>query len=170
MAELVDAPASGAGARKGVEVRVLFWAPVNHFIVLFLHDKVGFLKNALPHCFPHFVWVGMSLVGPCWDANSTWLIPSSALWLLRRTNPDGASNRLSQACSGLPASVNGITIVSLDVSGLHQCIPCFRAIALHQPSTRVPARGCAHQPRGHTLRPVPALGHDTGNGAGDERP
>jgi hypothetical protein len=24
---LVDAPASGAGARKGVEVRVLFWAP-----------------------------------------------------------------------------------------------------------------------------------------------
>ena len=28
MAELVDAPASGAGARKGVEVRVLFWAPV----------------------------------------------------------------------------------------------------------------------------------------------
>ena len=44
MAELVDAPASGAGARKGVEVRVLFWAPVNHFIVLFLHDKVEFLK------------------------------------------------------------------------------------------------------------------------------
>jgi hypothetical protein len=28
MAELVDAPASGAGARKGVEVRVLFRAPV----------------------------------------------------------------------------------------------------------------------------------------------
>lgn len=27
MAKLVDAPASGAGARKGVEVRVLFWAP-----------------------------------------------------------------------------------------------------------------------------------------------
>jgi hypothetical protein len=27
MAELVDAPASGAGTRKGVEVRVLFWAP-----------------------------------------------------------------------------------------------------------------------------------------------
>jgi hypothetical protein len=30
MAELVDAPASGAGTRKGVEVRVLFWAPF-HF-------------------------------------------------------------------------------------------------------------------------------------------
>ncbi len=30
MAELVDAPASGAGARKGVEVRVLFWAPFTH--------------------------------------------------------------------------------------------------------------------------------------------
>src|SRR5688500_4510244 len=29
MAELVDAPASGAGARKGVEVRVLFWAPTS---------------------------------------------------------------------------------------------------------------------------------------------
>ena len=28
MAELVDAPASGAGARKGVEVRVLSWAPL----------------------------------------------------------------------------------------------------------------------------------------------
>ena len=27
MAELVDAPASGAGDRKVVEVRVLFWAP-----------------------------------------------------------------------------------------------------------------------------------------------
>ena len=27
MAELVDAPSSGGGARKGVEVRVLFWAP-----------------------------------------------------------------------------------------------------------------------------------------------
>jgi hypothetical protein len=44
MAELVDAPASGAGDRKVVEVRVLFWAPVNHFIVLFLHDKVEFPK------------------------------------------------------------------------------------------------------------------------------
>ena len=27
MAELVDAPASGAGVRMDVEVRVLFWAP-----------------------------------------------------------------------------------------------------------------------------------------------
>ena len=33
MAELVDAPASGAGARKGVEVRVLFWAPFTHSAV-----------------------------------------------------------------------------------------------------------------------------------------
>ena len=30
MAELVDAPASGAGAGNGVEVRVLFRAPVFH--------------------------------------------------------------------------------------------------------------------------------------------
>src|SRR5687768_703150 len=29
VAELVDAPASGAGARKGVEVRVLSWAPLS---------------------------------------------------------------------------------------------------------------------------------------------
>ena len=28
MAKLVDAPASGAGDRKVVEVRVLFWAPI----------------------------------------------------------------------------------------------------------------------------------------------
>jgi hypothetical protein len=28
MAELVDAPASGAGTGNGVEVRVLFWAPL----------------------------------------------------------------------------------------------------------------------------------------------
>ncbi len=31
MAELVDALASGASARKGVEVRVLFWAPFLRF-------------------------------------------------------------------------------------------------------------------------------------------
>ena len=31
MAELVDAPSSGGGARKGVEVRVLFWAPFHCF-------------------------------------------------------------------------------------------------------------------------------------------
>ena len=30
MAKLVDAPASGAGDRKIVEVRVLFWAPLFH--------------------------------------------------------------------------------------------------------------------------------------------
>ena len=45
VAELVDALASGASGRKAVEVRVLFWAPVNHFIVLFLHDKVEFRKK-----------------------------------------------------------------------------------------------------------------------------
>ena len=31
MAELADAPSSGGGARKGVEVRVLFWAPFHCF-------------------------------------------------------------------------------------------------------------------------------------------
>lgn len=37
MAELVDALGSGPNARKGVEVRVFFWAPVFliHFYLLF---------------------------------------------------------------------------------------------------------------------------------------
>ena len=38
MAELVDAPASGAGTRKGVEVRVLFWAPFHFEKHRFLND------------------------------------------------------------------------------------------------------------------------------------
>ncbi len=46
MAELVDAPASGAGTRKGVEVRVLFWAPNHCFrqfiIVLEKYKRPGF--------------------------------------------------------------------------------------------------------------------------------
>ena len=33
MAELVDAPASGAGVLMDVEVRVLFWAPFTPLIV-----------------------------------------------------------------------------------------------------------------------------------------
>ena len=37
MAELVDAPSSGGGARKGVDVRVLFWAP---FVLLGTSQKV----------------------------------------------------------------------------------------------------------------------------------
>ena len=37
MAKLVDAPASGAGDRKVVEVRVLFWAPPD-LIRSFWHD------------------------------------------------------------------------------------------------------------------------------------
>ena len=36
MAELVDAPASGAGVRKDVEVRVLFWAPYKANLLDFL--------------------------------------------------------------------------------------------------------------------------------------
>ena len=39
MAELVDAPASGAGTRKGVEVRVLFWAPFIFLITQHKHSK-----------------------------------------------------------------------------------------------------------------------------------
>ena len=35
MAELVDAPSSGGGARKGVEVRVLFWAPLFQQICIY---------------------------------------------------------------------------------------------------------------------------------------
>src|SRR4051812_29610758 len=41
MAELVDAPASGAGARKGVEVRVLFWAPFTHLGASQNHRQKG---------------------------------------------------------------------------------------------------------------------------------
>src|SRR5690606_35560814 len=37
MAELVDAPASGAGTRKGVEVRVLFWAPFHSECIDYVH-------------------------------------------------------------------------------------------------------------------------------------
>ena len=39
MAELVDAPASGAGGRKVVEVRVLFWAPFKSRKLLYYIDK-----------------------------------------------------------------------------------------------------------------------------------
>jgi hypothetical protein len=41
MAELVDAPASGAGTGNGVEVRVLFWAPLIRY-GLSLSKKVRF--------------------------------------------------------------------------------------------------------------------------------
>ena len=44
MAELVDAPASGAGARKGVEVRVLFWAPFScSALIANTRQTLGFL-------------------------------------------------------------------------------------------------------------------------------
>jgi hypothetical protein len=33
VAELVDAPSSGGGARKGVEVRVLSWAPFRYSLM-----------------------------------------------------------------------------------------------------------------------------------------
>ena len=45
MAELVDAPASGAGDRKVVEVRVLFWAPFFRLDLLVL-DEFGYLPIA----------------------------------------------------------------------------------------------------------------------------
>ena len=45
MAELVDALGSGPNARKGVEVRVFFWAPVFliHFYLLFFFDSFFWL-------------------------------------------------------------------------------------------------------------------------------
>jgi hypothetical protein len=48
MAELVDAPASGAGARKGVEVRVLFWAPNTYKTLKCLENRC---KDGLPSVF-----------------------------------------------------------------------------------------------------------------------
>jgi hypothetical protein len=56
-----------------------------------------------------------------------------------RTNPDGASNRLLRGCGILPASVNGIAVLALDVSGLHQRAPCLGAVALHQTRASIPA-------------------------------
>src|SRR5690606_30914157 len=44
MAELVDAPSSGGGARKGVEVRVLFWAP----FVLLLFSQIIYKTRRNP--------------------------------------------------------------------------------------------------------------------------
>ncbi len=51
MAELVDAPASGAGTGNGVEVRVLFWAPNARTTVVLCNPrlskepaKAGFLR------------------------------------------------------------------------------------------------------------------------------
>ena len=52
MAELVDAPASGAGDRKVVEVRVLFWAPFSSRLLAWLEvaAKSGFPVRACPLC------------------------------------------------------------------------------------------------------------------------
>ena len=47
MAELVDALGSGPNARKGVEVRVFFWAPV--FFNIFI--SFSFLTPILVTCF-----------------------------------------------------------------------------------------------------------------------
>ena len=44
MAELVDAPASGAGARKGVEVRRCSWAPHHQCLLAFLALCNGLLS------------------------------------------------------------------------------------------------------------------------------
>ena len=49
VAELVDAPASGAGTRKGVEVRVLFWAPAKLLIAAHIVSKT--LKNIITYLF-----------------------------------------------------------------------------------------------------------------------
>jgi hypothetical protein len=52
MAELVDAPASGAGARKGVEVRVLFWAPFSSDILFPDREKLIEQRLRKPRYFP----------------------------------------------------------------------------------------------------------------------
>lgn len=41
---------------------------------------------------------------------------------------------------------------------------------MHHSCACVPTRGCANQPRGHALRPMPAFGHGTCNGSGKEGP
>ena len=50
MAELVDALASGASSRKGVEVRVFFWAPIL-FSALPNFPQISGFDRPLPHGF-----------------------------------------------------------------------------------------------------------------------
>ena len=47
MAELVDAPASGAGILTGVEVRVFFWAP-KQLNVSISYKKLGQFRDKSP--------------------------------------------------------------------------------------------------------------------------
>jgi hypothetical protein len=49
MAELVDAPASGAGVCMDVEVRVLFWAPLKSRSALIYNNKINFLVFVSPN-------------------------------------------------------------------------------------------------------------------------
>ena len=48
MAELVDAPASGAGILTGVEVRVFFWAP-RQLNVSIGYKKIGTFQGQIPY-------------------------------------------------------------------------------------------------------------------------
>ena len=57
MAELVDAPASGAGTRKGVEVRVLFWAPFHFFSI-----DIADISQRFVSLLPTLLGVGQNVV------------------------------------------------------------------------------------------------------------
>ena len=46
MVELVDTLASGASARKGVEVQVLFWAPTKHDLMLLFRKAQRYRAEA----------------------------------------------------------------------------------------------------------------------------
>ena len=81
MAELVDAPASGAGARKGVEVRVLFWAPLVFVSYCKLYKKEKFTYFSHPPAHPLISETVAAYVPvctpPCPSSSACYLPPTS---------------------------------------------------------------------------------------------
>jgi hypothetical protein len=71
MAELVDAPASGAGDRKVVEVRVLFWAPFSIPKTFQNHRQNG---RKLPICSWIYLAVSLNIDLLQENMNCDWLI------------------------------------------------------------------------------------------------
>lgn len=69
VAELVDAPASGAGARKGVEVRVLSWAPQPLFGVVRSEDQL-YQWHVTPMCYTSVLHMAFRMSRPFKRPNS----------------------------------------------------------------------------------------------------
>jgi hypothetical protein len=129
MAELVDAPASGAGARKGVEVRVLFWAP---FVL------PGLVRGR-PATLPPPVDASLledARPRPAATAIA-WLDFAMAARYLRRHGLEAALRRLSQARDASRRTtrnvearhVAGAAGLRLLVSATGHCLPLSLALA-----------------------------------------